>query len=40
VEGKTINFVRSEDNTMKAIVFDGAETMEVESGGGRWRGPF
>jgi len=30
-QGKTINFVRSEDNTTKAIVFDGTETMEVQS---------
>ena len=30
-QGKTINFVRSENNTTKTIVFDGTETMEVES---------
>jgi two-component sensor histidine kinase len=30
-QGKTINFVRSEDATTKAIVFDGTETMEVQS---------
>lgn len=30
-QGKTINFVSSEDNTTKAVVFDGTETMKVES---------
>jgi PAS domain S-box-containing protein len=30
-EGRTISFVRSEDINTKAIVYDGAETMDVES---------
>ncbi|MBI5946142.1 MAG: HAMP domain-containing protein [Chloroflexi bacterium] len=30
-QGKTVTFVRSEDTTAKAVVFDGADIMDVES---------